>query len=211
MNALWGCSQPIPPPPTDVEVYASVLDDRRGDPAEAMALCDGLADPGTRGDCQLVVARRAVGGPKADPTTWCERVTAGVWRHECYFEAAESLRRRDRPQEAAVACLSAGNFANDCAQHLWQTPVHQLYERAARFSHIYEDALAIYAGWAPLLEADTDLHSRFWSRFWEQGFLLWGRDSAICEGLPDEPRAACVAASEIERPAERPSGPPARR
>ena len=207
MTLLLGCSQPAPPPPTDVEVYTSVLEDRRGDPAESMALCDGLSDPGTRSDCQLVVARRAVGAPSSDPTGWCERVTEGVWRYECYFEAGESLRRRDREQEAAVACTKAGPFANDCAQHLWQTPVHRLFGRAAHFEHIYVDALAIYEQWEPLLGEHTDLETRFWARFWEQGFLQWGRDTALCEGLPDSAVVACTEAAAVVRPPERPAVP----
>jgi len=207
--ALWACTDAVPEPPEDVAVYTQVIAELKAEPETAMSRCDGLSDAGTRGDCQLLVARRAVRGPSSVPTEWCDRVNEGLWRHECFFEAAETLRRRGRSEDAAAACLLSGDFVNDCAQHLWQTPVHRLFQGdATGFAALYPEALAIYERWVPALSEATDLDQRFWSRFWEQGFLSWGRDEAHCEGLPAEVLARCTQAVAVTRPPPiHPDGP----
>ena len=186
-------------PAEDVERYAALVAQRSPDPARDMDACAELDDVNLAGDCALVIAQRAATARKVAPGTWCDDVPSGVWRDECWFQAAEIERRRGREQEAATQCQKSGPFINDCAQHLWQTRVHGLIHSdggAPDFAGKLDKALLIYKEWAPLLSADTDMESRFWTKYYQNGFEGAGRVSlSWCDPLPEEHRARCVAAA----------------
>lgn len=187
-------------PAQDVERYTALVSQREPDPARDLPACAELQDPNLAGDCALVVAQRGATARKEAPGAWCDEVPAGVWRSECWFQAAEVERRRGREEVAAAHCRESGPFINDCAQHLWQTRVHALIRpkdgRPPEFAAKLSKAAAIYAEWAPLLGSDTDLESRFWTKYYQNGFEGVGHVTvAWCDGLPPDHRARCVEAA----------------
>jgi hypothetical protein len=187
---LPGCQ--ADPAEQDREHYQAVLSDPRP-AAEALAQCHLIIDPTLAGDCALVVVA-------ADESPWglCEEVPEGMWREECWFISAEALNRRGDALGAAQLCGRSGRFTQDCAQHLWQTPVHGLIHGpgARAFAAQLPRAEALYAAWAPLLAGQTDFAERFWAKFFGNGFEGQGLpiDLGWCEPVPEAHRAACVAA-----------------
>ncbi len=140
------------------------------------------------------MAWRGAQSPAADGGALCARVQGEVWRRECYFQVAEiALRRGERPQAVAL-CMETGAFRDDCAQHLWQTPVHRLVARGPEFSRVMPDARRLYAEWDPLVGEVSDFRDRFWRRLYQDGFSA-GRppmDLSPCDALEaEEDRARC--------------------
>jgi hypothetical protein len=121
-----------------------------------------------------------------------------MWREECWFLAAEASNRSGDSLSAAALCQKSGRFALDCAQHLWQTPVHGLIHGpgAEAFAAVLPRAEALYDAWAPLMVAQTDFEERFWSKFFGNGFEGQGEpvDLGWCSPLPTARRGACDAA-----------------
>lgn len=192
---LWmlGCgAEPVP----DAEVYRAVLSDRDGPVDAALRQCLSIQDAALKGDCALSVAGRA-----QPPGSACPDVPAGLWREECWFVAAEMVNRAGDSTRAVSFCQSAGRFQNDCAQHLWQTPVHRLIHQrgAAGFATALPQAEALYAAWAPLLAQDTDFESRFWLRFFGNGFEGQGPPITLewCTPLPQQHHDSCHRAAAV--------------
>ena len=180
----------------DAARYAAVLGDEAAAPADALAACRKISDEALAGDCGLAVAQRAARDPGADPAAWCGSVAGDLWRSECYFQAAEAMRRRRDEERAAELCARAGPFLDDCAQHLWQTEVHQLAPREGGFGDALPAAQAVYDRWAPRLADTSDLSDRFWRRFYQNGFEgTPSLDPARCDGLPEDHAARCLAAA----------------
>ena len=187
-------------PAADAALYAQVVGQRAPDPARDLGRCRKLGDPALAGDCALVVATRGAEARREPPGTWCASVPDGTWRAECWFQAAEAARRRGGEERAAELCFQAGPFKDDCAQHLWQTQVHTLI-RADRSTPDFVGKLAvaerIYGEWAPHLSESSDLETRFWAKYYQNGFETAGRvDLGWCDGLPEAHLARCVAAAE---------------
>jgi len=185
------------PPETDAARYQRVLGDATMSAEEALPICESLTSASARGDCGLVVAYRAasVDPEGAAEGAICERVEAGTWRQECYFQTAEALARKGQREAAAALCLSAGPFRDDCGQHLWQTQVHTLLQGAgaAGFARAMPRAREIYAAWEPLLGEQTDFRDRFWRRFYHDGFSADPPPFTLapCDALAAEDRARC--------------------
>lgn len=196
---LWVFAACGATPAQDVKVYAALVGERNPDPDRDLPACARLTDPNLAGDCALTVAQRAANSRKVAPETWCGEVPAGTWRYECWFQAAETARRRGQEQKAAELCRESGPFINDCAQHLWQTRVHTLIRADGRrpdFVGRLGAAQAIYDEWAPLLGEHTDLESRFWSKYYQNGFESVGHvATAWCDGLPEAHHGRCLEAA----------------
>ncbi|MEL6342527.1 MAG: hypothetical protein AAFV53_05300 [Myxococcota bacterium] len=172
--------------------YRSVLTQPGLPVDDALAACDAITDRDLRGDCAL----SAVTAPGRDDIAGrCPAVPRGVWREECYFIAAERVNRQGDAVLAAGLCQQAGRFSLDCAQHLWQTPVHQLIfsKGTAGFAHALPAAEQLYAAWAPVLASETDFETRFWEKYFGNGFEGQGRpiDLSACDGVPAPRRDAC--------------------
>jgi hypothetical protein len=133
---------------------------------EAIALCEGIRDAGSAGACaeRVVIA---VDGAEKTPGARCERVPQGVWREECYFQAAEITRRKGDTDRAGELCAKAGPFVNDCGQHLWQTALKAVVERHDDPIERRERAERLYRLWEPVLGESSDLASRFWQRYYQ--------------------------------------------
>ncbi|MFT5684873.1 MAG: hypothetical protein ACI8RZ_005818 [Myxococcota bacterium] len=176
----------------DRSLYAEVL--RTPVPAEdALRRCQEITDSALSGDCALVVVAQA-----GDPGALCGDVPAGMWREECWFLAAEATNRDGDALGAAALCQRSGRFALDCAQHLWQTPVHTLIHGpgADAFVEVLPKAEALYAAWLPIMGEQTDFSERFWTKFFGNGFE--GQPPPIdlgwCAPLSADHQAACVSA-----------------
>jgi len=121
-----------------------------------------------------------------------------MWREECWFLAAEAVNRSGDALLAAQLCAQSGRFAMDCAQHLWQTPVHTLIHGpgAASFAAVLPQAEALYTAWSPLMDAQTDFADRFWSKFFGNGFEGQGQpiDLGWCVPVSSLRRADCFEA-----------------
>ena len=188
---LLGCQ--TDPVHQDRQHYQAVLSAPR--PSQpALSRCSEIVDPALAGDCALVV----VSASEAEPGSLCGQVPAGMWREECWFLAAEAINRRGDSVSAAAMCQRSGRFALDCAQHLWQTPVHSLIHGpgAAAFVEVLPRAEAIFDAWSPLMAEQSDFSERFWSKFFGNGFEGQGQpiDLGWCEPIPEEHQAACMAA-----------------
>lgn len=186
------------PSPADRAVYTAVVADARVTPRAGLARCSEIQDPALAGDCALHVVSAEARREDGRPAQWCGQVPAGTWRDECWFVSAEASKRRGNEAEAAGACLQAGAFRDDCAQHLWQSEVHRLiHRRGARgFAAALPDAEALHARWAPHLDAETDFSTRFWAKFYQNGFEGQGAfvDLDACDVLAEPHTERCVAA-----------------
>ncbi|MDG1481471.1 MAG: hypothetical protein P8R54_17885 [Myxococcota bacterium] len=162
-------------------------------PGDALQRCAEISDVILAGDCALVVVAQV-----DEPGLLCGAVPDGMWREECWFLAAEASNRTGDAMGAAALCQKSGRFALDCAQHLWQTPVHGLIHGpgARAFAVILPKAEALYAAWAPLMVEETDFEERFWSKFFGNGFEGQGEpiDLGWCSTLPTNRQGACAAA-----------------
>lgn len=194
---LAGCGRPAT---DDLADYAAVVAQREPDPKRDFAVCARISDPNLAGDCALVVAQRGAQVRRQPPDTWCDEVPSGLWRWECWFQAAESERRSGREQVAAALCQKSGPFQNDCAQHLWQTRVHRLIHgrtgQAPAFAENLSAARKIYNEWAPFLAESSDMEARFWEKYYQNGFEGAGRVAlAWCDGLTEADHARCTSAA----------------
>jgi hypothetical protein len=184
----------------DAQLHAAVLEA----PPASVELddCADIRSEDLRGECQLYWAFNLGGQLKLEPGTRCAELE-GVWRDECFFLAAEQVRRRrSDPQAAGRLCAQAGRFGNDCGQHLWQTPVAQIAGRHARSLDLegaLKQATPVYCEWDPVLGEGTDFRSRFWSKLY--GGILERHaevDLGHCDRLEDEAHAlACTEAAEL--------------
>jgi hypothetical protein len=182
----------------DVERYARILNEREPDPEPALRECGQIREPGLAGDCALVVAQRAAVVRREPPEAWCDRVPEGIWRWECLFSAAEVSRRQKEVGKAAELCRQSGPFVEDCAQHLWQSPVHRLIhgDNPPKFADKLARAEELYAKWEPMLGEFSDLEGRFWTKYYQNGFEGAGWiDLAWCDPLPEAHRARCLEAA----------------
>ena len=164
---------------------------------ERFAACREISKDVLVGECMLAVAQTAAQVHQKALSTYCPELPDGVWKDECFFIAAESVKRHDR-KEAAEMCSASGQFVDDCGQHLWQSAVGGL---APRSPDGWEAALPkaerLYKKWAPILAKSTDFSSRFWQRFFQRTFepqrVL---DVTDCDALdaPYDERCAAAAA-----------------
>lgn len=209
---LLSCNSESPPLPdaADAHRYAALVSLTDPDPDQHFADCQALSGPDLRGDCSLVIARKAAKSRGEPPETYCDRLaevsgSGDLWQDECYFMAAEDYNKRKDAGRAAAMCLQARAFADHCSQHLWQQGLRSLtwHTGSAAFPEHLDDAQQIYAQWAPHLAEGTDFDVRFWRRFYEGGFE---RDRHInmraCVGLPtqtDQKRCRDAGATLYER------------
>ena len=190
--ALLGCDAG----PTDNQIHAKVL---AAPLAEVEVIdCKGIDDAELRGECQLYAAFTVGSQRDEDLDARCAEVE-GVWRDECYFLAAEDLRRRKRDLAGSGAlCKKSGRFVDDCSQHLWQSPVKVIVDRHLRSLDLVaalEEATPLYCEWASILGEDSDMSTRFWQKlfggFFEHRASL---DPARCEVLEGPALEHCRAA-----------------
>lgn len=194
---LSSCARPADPA-ADRATYAHVVADKDGAPAALLDLCAAIGDPVLAGDCSLHVVMVESRRPDGRPSVWCDAVPEGIWRSECWFVSAERQRKADDPEAAAQSCGRAGPFKEDCAQHLWQGDVHRLIHRAGpqAFGPVLPKAHKLHERWAPLVGGWSDFDSRFWAKFYQNGFEGAASfvDLAACDVLDPEDGARCVAA-----------------
>lgn len=182
-------------PADDMAAYSALVRQHAPDPDRDLPSCKRLSDPNLAGDCALYVAQRGAARRRQPAETWCEEVPEGLWRSECWFQAAEAHRRLGHEGVAAELCRRSGPFLNDCAQHLWQTRVHRLIHTngtAPDFAGKLPRVQEIYDEWAPFLEDTSDLSERFWTKYYQNGFEGAGRvDLGWCAPLPAEHQERC--------------------
>jgi hypothetical protein len=193
VECLAGCVTP----PTDQARYLEVARDHRIAGEVGLSRCAEIVDPGLRADCSLLSASRAVQREPGGPERWCPQVPEGPYRDECWFEAAEWISRRNR-KAAVERCLQAGDFLEDCSQHLWQEETRNLVfgAQARDFPEVIDQAQRIHDSWAPLLSSHMDFTDRFWARFFAFGFeQARGVDLNRCEPLPAPHLKRCRSAA----------------
>jgi len=176
--------------------YASALVGPAEDAGPRLDECLTLTDPDLAGDCALVVIRHATTNSDGDPELLCPMVPKGIWREECWFEAAELVRRKSK-QRAVSYCDRATRFRDDCRQHLWQGQLKRLVNRYGPdgFAEALPEATELHDEWAVLLDEGEDHSYRYWLRFYQAGLGgMHPLDLEVCEGLPDVHRDRCVEA-----------------
>lgn len=180
---LLSCGSGIPDTQRHDAVLSAPLDEVR------LEDCAEIRSDDLRGDCQLYAAQ--VLGRTDGFGELCVGVDDGVWRDECYFLAAEQARRiGEDKRDAGRLCARSGRFANDCAQHLWQTGLKRTVDaNSDDLERVVTKTRALYCYWEPVLGEDTDFRVRFWQR----AFSGWYErhqelDPSMCDAL--EPAAA---------------------
>ncbi len=157
--------------PSDVEAYRTALVSADTF-AQARTACAGIADPQTRGDCQVTVTERFERMNEAD----CDHVTDRVWLDECRFLLAERVGKTGDIQTALAIC-NQSRFRRHCSWHLVQDGVESTLDLpAAEAEQILED----YGRFDALKDAPF----QFWRIRWRE----WsgsGRsaDESDCQGL----------------------------
>lgn len=157
-----------------------------------MAACERIQDDKTRGDCLITVALE--GAPLHDeaPETVCEELPTGFWHDECIFLSAEYWRKERKPERAADLCALSGVWADNCAQHLWQTPVRSKVRKEETFADALPAMERLYCVWEPRVGDFSDLEHRFWERFYQMGLQKKARlELSACAGLEPDQRARC--------------------
>ncbi len=177
-----------------MERYEQALTEGPSSIEDKLAACRSLGDPDLAGDCAHAVVHRAVMRSDGDPAVLCPQVPPGLWRAECWFEAAETTARKDK-KRAIELCDLAEPFREDCRQHLWQGQLKRMVDRTGprHFAQQLERAQALHDLWARLLHDDPEQSFRFWRRFYQAG--LGGMvplDLAVCDDLPDLHRERCI-------------------
>ncbi|MBN1336215.1 MAG: hypothetical protein JXB39_09665 [Deltaproteobacteria bacterium] len=202
---LWGgaCSRDPARAQTDRETYVALLRSSDTPIAERMDRCLELADPALRSDCALVTAEAAPRQGAGRIEAWCDRVPAGTWRDECWFQASEQARRAGDWMRALALCRETGPFSTDCRQHLWQLALHASVppEGPAGFATHLETAREVFERFRPLLAEDPEFEERFWLRWFQEGFEQGlGLDVSACDPLPVRDAARCrLAATHVYR------------
>jgi hypothetical protein len=176
--------------------YQAALEDIKGSPRARFETCLGLEHPDLAGDCALAVLQHTRPDRRAGLVELCGGLPEGLWRQECHFILAESIRRED-PEEAVALCELSGSFRDDCRQHLWQHDLHGLVTRLGPhgFAMGLEEAQAQHDRWATRLGASPEHSFRFWRHYYEAGFgSMRPLDLGACEALPDLQRERCLEA-----------------
>lgn len=190
MLLLLACA---PSPTHDHATYQAVVAAPSGDVAADLARCATIADADLAGDCALVAA--------ADH---CDQIAPGLWRDECWFQAAEAANRRGDATAAIDACGAAGRFAPECTYHLWR--------QAAKVASDPDPAVALAAitpareAWLERLGPETvwtgvtlpgecpdrQVDALFWCVFWtEEMGVVPTPDLRVCDALT-QGRDGCV-------------------
>jgi hypothetical protein len=167
----------------DAALFSSAL--QALESPQAMGLCEQIQDSVTRADCQTqVVLRRGDGS--------CDAVDPGTYRDECYFHSAEQANRAGKAKDAAEFCSKSGQFAKDCQQHLWQSPLRTVMQHQQSFTKRYELAHEVYCEWQPLLGEEEGFEDRFWDRGWNSAMAQdWRTDISACAALTTSQRERC--------------------
>lgn len=194
---LAACSRPDPL--AELGRYSALLASPGEDADAAFELCDDLSDDQLRGDCGLAMAQHFARKDGRELTSWCGRVSRGVWRDECVFIAAEEARRAGRQDEAGRLCLESGSFVDDCVQHLWQNELRfviHVQHQAPDFAGRLAKAEGVYARWSSVLDREDRWRERYWLRYYQMGFESARHiDLAWCDPLTPEHKARCVEAA----------------
>jgi len=196
VGLVLGACKDAAPRQADREWYLYATLAKGLEAAERFTACHKISKKVVVGECMLAVAQTAAQVRHEALSTYCPQLPDGLWKDECYFLAAESVKRHDR-EEAGAMCNAAGQFVDDCGQHLWQSAVGGI---APRTSDGWEAALPkaerLYQKWAPILTESTDFASRFWQRFFQRTFepqrVL---DVTACDALEAPYDEHCAAAA----------------
>jgi hypothetical protein len=156
----------------DQQAYLSLIEQKEMDLEPGLEECAALQSPTLRSDCQLhmLLIDAARGGGGIAPT--CLDLDSDLVQQECWFLAAEAARSHGQDQLASQYCRRSGSFVNDCGQHLWQTALRRIVHRQGPpdFPGSIDSAEKLFSRWAPLLGESTDINTRFWPRFYANGF-----------------------------------------
>lgn len=190
----------------EVVRYAALVGDPTLLPEPGLAACADLARSDLRADCADHVVTLEAARPGGRPEALCPRLEAGPYQDECWFLAAEAHGRRGQDASAAQLCKKAGAYKEDCAQHLWQTAVHDLIHKAGPRAMIDQlpRAQKLYAHWERYLGGETELQARFWARYFQNAFEGLGViDLRWCPEVPAPALAQACEAAAIELFAQR--------
>ncbi len=198
MFALAGCEPTTTEPGIheQMENYQAALSEEPGPPEPRIQACLELVDPDLAGDCALKAARRAIRHGHGNAPELCPLLPEGLWRAECWFEAAELAGKRSAP-DAIVLCDQAAPFVQDCRQHLWQGELKRLVDETgpSGFGGQLARAQAMHDAWEALLGEGDEFEFRFWRRYYQAGLGgMFPLDLAVCEPLPALQRERCLEA-----------------
>ena len=187
---LGGCFSPTSPA-EDARLFADAM--RNAADAESFAVCERIGDQQTRAECQFVVATDGATKAGEAPESRCQRVPRGVWRDECWFDAAETWRRQGDGDRAGELCVKSGRFSVDCRQHLYQSELRAaVHKVGVPFDQLLLEAKPVYCRWAPVLSEADDFEQRFWTKAWHGAhFSQPDLDLTRCEVLARGDREYC--------------------
>lgn len=155
---LWlGCGSAAPQP-SEAALYTQALSGAGLDTEERLALCARLQKPDRQAECIAGVVHASA----LPEDTRCDRIPAGRWRDECWFKLAERRGPRLSPEDAAAACVRAGDYMRPCVGHVLSHHVQQLHTTGPEPEQV--DALA--AEWADALGTPAAV-SDTWRFYWE--------------------------------------------
>lgn len=194
-RAAWGLLLAACGGGSDRELYERSLHE---DPDDAGLTCQGIGDPGLRGECQAQnAARDAAGGHPKRASEACEAIADPLWRDECWFLVSDSAELIG--DDAIDTCRRAGRFRGNCLGHAIGREVRGTEiahakvggEKALRAA--IERVVRRYKPGAPddqvAVTADT-LTARILAARWKDGPF----DAALCGNASEE---ACMQAYRI--------------
>jgi hypothetical protein len=148
---------------------------------EALAACGCLEDPELVSWCRLDL--REMHGVLAEEH--CGELPPGTARDECYFVLSERPGS-EGPAEAYRLCALAGDLAEDCALHLWQTEISRLLagsEPGGAAAGLRELAAAHHGSASTYPQLGQRLTELFWEGWWARRSAL---DPEECRVFADE-------------------------
>lgn len=183
----------------DWQIYAEIVEQR---PAQASDLvrCRSLQEITLAGDCALSVV---TGLAKQEGTSIherCAEVPDGVWREECFFVGAERARSKGNLPLAIQLCEKSGQFASDCAFHLWQRAMRTLAKRIMlqTLAEQQPQMRAFHARWSERVGHFSGFDAIYWRKLfraiWDGVYLV---NPEICSQLDADVQEHCLFGARI--------------
>lgn len=183
----------------DWQVYAQTI--AKESPTEAdMRTCDTLQDRTLAGDCSLTIATRLSRQGDVPLQTSCPQVSPGVWQEECYFVAAERARSAGQVPTAIKLCQQSGQFAPDCAFHLWQRAMRSLAQRIVleTMAEQQDRMRSQHQRWSERVGSFSNFDSIYWRKLFR---AIWDGvsrvDPVICDVLDPDLIPKCRIGAQI--------------
>jgi hypothetical protein len=186
-------------PRPDWQIYAEIVE-RRPAQVSDLVRCQALQEQTLAGDCAFSVVMVLAKQEGTSIQSRCAEVPEGVWREECFFVGAERARSGGDLPLAVQLCEKSGQFASDCAFHLWQRAMRTLAKRIMleTLAEQQPRMRSLHARWSELVGHFSEFDSIYWRKLfraiWDGVYLV---NPEICDQLDPDMQGHCLFGARI--------------